>query len=100
MTVWCRFSLSRSTLLDRVPGASSYVGAKGLLDKPHEYRSARAGDVGGEDLAATHGEDARAINFERERELRLVGLTQKSDDSFCVRWQAEGSVGVCLKQLA
>ena len=59
--------LGRSALLDSVPCARGHVFAESLLDERHEYGSARAWNVRGEDLAAVYAENARAIDFARER---------------------------------
>src|SRR6266849_2762079 len=61
---------SRRRLLHGLPGPCRDLLAERLLDERHEDRSSGTRDVGAEDLAALHPQDARAIALDGQLELR------------------------------
>src|SRR5882724_1473841 len=85
---------SPRNLRDRVPGAGGRLLAERLLDECHEDRPLGVPDVGTEDFAALHGEDARPLELDRECELRRGPVAQERDDALRGGLEAKGSVRV------
>src|SRR5438128_6146584 len=87
-------SQSRRHLPYGIPGACRDLSAERLLDERHEDRSSRTGDVGAEDFAALHAQDARAIELDRQLELRPRHVAQERDHALRAWRQPERSIWV------
>src|SRR5438128_1462214 len=87
-------SQSRRHLPYGIPGACRDLSAEGLLDERHEDRSSGTWDVRAEDLAALHAQDARAIELDRQLELRPRRVAQERDHALSAGRQPERSIWV------
>src|SRR3989442_10263980 len=81
-------------LRDRIPGPRGEILAKRLVDQRHEYRTLRSRQVGAEDFAVLHRENARAVHLDRQRDSRFGPPAQERDDAFRLRTDLEWLVGI------
>src|SRR6266478_8666122 len=85
---------SRRRLFHGLRGPCRDLLAERLLDERHEDRSPGTRDVGAEDLAALQAQDARAVELDRQLELRPGPVAQERDHALRAGRQLERSIGV------